>query len=134
MIDDMLLEYTIRIVLSLICGFLLGIERKSHMNPVGIRTLVLISISCCSLSILSVYMSNLGTHSGDPTRIASTAVTGIGFIGGGTVLRQGATVSGLTTAATLWVAAAIGMACGCEYYSLAVVVSILTVVILVLIN
>lgn len=114
--DNIFLDYSIRILASLSCGFLLGIERKTRQNPVGIRTLVLISISCCVLSILSVYMAELGTFRGDPTRIASTAVTGIGFIGGGAILKQGLNIRGLTTAAIILTSAALGLCCGAALY------------------
>ena len=114
--DNIFLDYSIRILASLTCGFLLGIERKTRQNPVGIRTLVLISISCCVLSILSVYMAELGTFRGDPTRIASTAVTGIGFIGGGAILKQGLNIRGLTTAAIILTSAALGLCCGAALY------------------
>ena len=90
---ETILDYSLRFALSMICGILLGVERKSRQNAVGIRTLVLISISCCLLSILSVHLAQMGVIKGDPTRIASTAVTGIGFIGGGAILKQGLNMS-----------------------------------------
>lgn len=130
----------IAIVLSIVLGFALGLEREITNKFAGLRTHMLVCIGSCVFTLLSIYAFPLAATAdnpagfGDPARIAAQILTGIGFIGGGTVLRQGATVSGLTTAATLWVAAAIGMCCGCEFYTLAVLVTILTVTVLVLIR
>ena len=130
----------ISLFLSIILGFTLGLEREITNKIAGLRTHMLVCIGACVFTILSIHAFPLAAGSdnpasfGDPARIAAQIITGIGFIGAGTVLKQGATISGLTTAATLWVAAAIGMTCGCEYYSLAVLVTILTVIILVLIR
>lgn len=132
--DSVLFDYSARILASMVCGFLLGIERKSRQNPVGIRTLVLISISCCTLSILSVYMADLGIYRGDPTRIASTSVTGIGFIGGGAILKQGLNIRGLTTAAIILTAATLGLCCGAGLYEPVVITMFVALVILFLMN
>lgn len=112
----MILDYAVRISISFLCGMCLGLERKSRQQTVGIRTLVLISVSCTLLSILSQYLAACGAVTGDPTRIASTVVTGIGFIGGGAILRQGFNVRGITTAAIIFTAAAIGLSCGAKLY------------------
>ena len=133
-------DMLIAIVLSIVLGFILGLEREITNKFAGLRTHMLVCIGSCIFTLLSIHAFPLAATAdnpagfGDPARIAAQILTGIGFIGGGTVLRQGATVSGLTTAATLWVAAAIGMACGCEYYGLAVIVTFLTVLVLVLIR
>jgi len=88
---------------------------------------------------LSIYGFNYAISDGlngvnDPARIAAQIITGIGFIGAGTVMRHGTTVSGITTAATLWISAAIGMTCGCGMYYLAGLVTVLTLVILIAIR
>lgn len=132
--NEMLIEYTIRLCISLICGFMLGIERKTRQHTVGIRTLVLISISCCLLSILSIYMGDLGIRGGDPTRIASTAVTGIGFIGGGAILKNGLNIKGLTTAAIILTAAAIGLSCGAGLYIPAIITLAIALIVLLVMN
>lgn len=132
--NSLLLDYALRLCASLLCGFLLGIERKTRQNTVGIRTLVLISISCCLISILSVHMSNLGIKGGDPTRIASTAVTGIGFIGGGAILKNGINVKGLTTAAIIFTAAAIGLSCGAALYAPAGITLLIALSVLFVMN
>lgn len=133
-------DMMIAILLSIVLGFLLGLEREITNKFAGLRTHMLVCIGSCVFTLLSIYAFPLAATVdnpagfGDPARIAAQVLTGIGFIGGGTVLRQGATVSGLTTAATLWVAAAIGMCCGCESYALATLVTILTITVLVLIR
>ena len=110
------IEYIIRLVLSFICSFLLGLERKSHQHIVGIRTLVSMGLSCCLLSILSVYMAESPSVKGDPTRIAAGVITGIGFLGGGAILKLGLNIRGLTTAAIIFMTSAIGMSFGAGLY------------------
>ena len=117
-------EQDFQILGALAAGAILGLEREYHSKPAGFRTMILISVSSCLFSILSVSLS-----SGD--RIASNIVTGIGFIGAGVVFKEGATVRGITSAALIWMAAAIGMSIGLKHYGLASLV--LLVVLLVLI-
>lgn len=107
-----------RIVSAILFGFGIGLERELTNKYAGLRTHILVCLGSCVFTILSIYAFPMAidhTHPqafGDPARIAAQILTGIGFIGGGTVLRHGSSVSGLTTAATLWVSASIGMACG----------------------
>ena len=103
------IDYAIRIGVSFVCGFCLGIERKSRQHSVGIRTLVLISISSCLLSILSIYMAEAFNVTGDPTRIAAGVASGIGFIGGGAIMRYGLNIRGLACGAALYVPALLTM-------------------------
>lgn len=125
----MLLDYTIRIAVSFFCGMCLGLERKSRQHSVGLRTLILISVSCTLFSILSQHMASGEIH-GDPTRIASTVVTGIGFIGGGAILRQGLNIRGLTTAAIIFITAAIGLSCGAKLYIPALLTLLVAMIVL----
>lgn len=111
-----LLDYSLRLLTSLICGFCLGFERKIRQHTVGIRTLTLISSSTALLSILSVYMAQNSSISGDPTRIAAAVITGIGFLGTGAIFHQGLNIRGLTSAAIIFCAAAIGLSCGAGLY------------------
>ena len=132
-------DYSIflRVLSSLLLGFAIGLEREMTNKYAGLRTNILVCLGVCIFTIISIYGfpevsvtgDELGTR--DTARVAAQVVTGIGFIGGGTVLRHGATVFGLTTAATLWVSAAIGMACGAGMYGLAIVSTILSIIILV---
>ena len=118
---NFILECVIKIFASVICGGVLGIERKSRNQVVGMRTLILISVSSTLLTIVSSYMSNyesLNGHAGggDPTRLAAGVVSGIGFLGGGAILRQGMNIKGLTSAAIIWTASALGLAIGAGLY------------------
>ena len=130
----------LKIAAAMVFGFGLGLERELTNKYAGLRTHILVCLGSCIFTILSIYAFPLAVDQmhpqayGDPARIAAQILTGIGFIGGGTVLRHGSSVSGLTTAATLWVAAAIGMACGAGMIWMALVTTVLSVSVLVLIR
>lgn len=126
-----------RIILSMVLGFIIGLEREITNKSAGLRTNILVCVGSCLFTILSLYgFSNaLSIYPmGDPARVAAQILTGIGFIGGGTVLRHGTSIYGLTTAATLWVTASVGMACGCGKFSIAILCAIVSVAILTLIR
>src|SRR5256885_17267288 len=106
------------LVVALLLGLALGIERELRGHPAGIKTMGLISIGACMFTALGLLPAFGKTV--DPTRIAAQVVTGVGFLGAGAILRQGDDVHGLTTAASIWVAAALGMAVGFGYYSIAI--------------
>lgn len=130
-------DILIRIIASIILGSIIGLEREITNKSAGLRTQIMVCLGACIFTILSIYGFSTAVTLypiGDPSRVAAQIITGIGFIGAGTVLRQGLTVTGLTTASTLWIVAAIGMACGCGKISIAVVSTILAVAILVLIR
>jgi len=123
------LDYSIRLIASLLCALFLGIERKQHQEIVGIRTLILISISSCLLSILSLEMVKFNITS-DCTRIAAGVVSGIGFIGAGAIIKQGVNIKGLTTAAIIFSSSAMGLCCGSRLYFPAFAVLVLGLFIL----
>lgn len=129
-----------RITAAILFGFGLGLERELTNKYAGLRTHILVCLGSCVFTLLSIYAFPMAidhTHPqafGDPARIAAQILTGIGFIGGGTVLRHGSSVYGLTTAATLWVAASIGMSCGVGMLSVGFITTLLSVSILVLIR
>ena len=131
---EIYIDYAVRIAVSFVCGFCLGIERKSRQHSVGIRTLVLISISSCLLSILSIYMAENFNVTGDPTRIAAGVASGIGFIGGGAIMRYGLNIRGLTTAAIIFTASAVGLACGAALYVPAFLTMVALAVVLFIMN
>lgn len=115
-----------RLTIAAGLGAAVGIERELREREAGIRTHLLVSLGACLFTIVGAY----GFHnfSGvDPTRIAAQVVTGIGFLGAGAIIREGISVRGLTTAASLWIVAAIGMAAGAGYYWPAVAGTALTV-------
>ncbi len=127
----------VRIIFAIILGSAIGLEREITNKSAGLRTQIMVCLGACIFTILSIYGFSTAVTLyplGDPSRVAAQIITGIGFIGAGTVLRQGLTVTGLTTASTLWIVAAIGMACGCGKISIAVVSTVLAVAILVLIR
>ncbi len=127
-------EHLIQICLSMVCGFVLGFERKSRSQAVGIRTLVLICMSSTLLSILSTEMTVDAPSNSDATRIAAGVVSGIGFLGGGVIMRQGMNIKGLTSAAVIWTASALGLSIGAGLYVQSGVVLVGSEVILVLIE
>lgn len=116
------LDFAARLIVAAALGALVGAEREIHGHPAGIRTHMLVALGSALFTVLSIHGFGQGPGSGiDPTRIAAQIVTGIGFLGAGAIIRQGLSVRGLTTAATLWVVAAIGMAAGAGYYGGAVI-------------
>ncbi|MCR5047014.1 MAG: MgtC/SapB family protein [Treponema sp.] len=127
--DHFVLESCLKIFISSVFGILLGIERRNHMHAIGIRTMLLITTSCSLLGILSFYGAGAATKaSGDPTRIAAGVVTGIGFLGGGVIMRQGLNIMGITTAAIIWTSAALGLAIGYGLYLPAIFVFIFIII------
>ncbi len=116
----------IRLVLATGFGGLIGYERRHADKPAGPRTLALVS----SGAALFTMISTMGFGWGDPARVAAQIVTGVGFLGAGTIFRFGADVRGLTTAASIWIAAAIGMAAGAGMYIVASVGTTLILVVL----
>ncbi|MBT3323340.1 MAG: MgtC/SapB family protein [Anaerolineae bacterium] len=117
-------EFLIRILLASLLGGIIGLERDIHGRAAGLRTHLLVSLGAAVFTILSEIISQ-STHAtgfpADPARIAAQVVSGIGFLGAGVILKEGANVRGLTTAACLWSAAAIGMAAGGGYYEIAII-------------
>ncbi len=123
----------LRLALAGLLGAAVGFERELRDREAGIRTHLLVSLGSALFTIVSAYgFHAFLTHGGtvvraDPTRIAAQIVTGIGFLGAGAIIREGLSVRGLTTAATLWVVAAIGMSCGAGYYWPALATTVLTI-------
>jgi putative Mg2+ transporter-C (MgtC) family protein len=123
----------LRLVVAAALGGAIGVEREIRDREAGIRTHLLVSLGSALFTIVSAYGFHAFLTSGDnvvradPTRIAAQIVTGIGFLGAGAIIREGLSVRGLTTAGSLWVVAAIGMASGAGYYWPAVVTTLLTI-------
>ncbi|RLG06471.1 MAG: MgtC/SapB family protein [Thaumarchaeota archaeon] len=110
------LEYILRLLLALGLGAILGFERERVDKPAGLRTHILVSLGSCLFTILSL----TAFPGSDPARIASYIVVGIGFIGAGTIIQTRERIIGITTAASLWIVASIGMATGAGLYPLAI--------------
>ena len=121
-------DYVWRLVLAAGLGAAIGLEREYRQKPAGLRTNILIAVGSALFTIMSLAMTG---RDGDPGRIAAQVVTGIGFLGGGAIMRNRDTVHGMTTAATIWVNAAIGLAAGSGQYSLATFTTALTLIVLV---
>lgn len=119
-------------MIALIIGLVLGSERQYRGHPAGLRTMALISAGSCLFTGLGLVPEFAGKT--DPTRIAAQIVTGVGFLGAGSILRQGEEVRGLTTAASIWVVASLGMAVGFGYYAVAIVSVLLVLIVLVLLK
>lgn len=120
-----LTEQIIRLILAVVLGGIVGVEREIVHKPAGLRTHMLVSLGSCLFTIVSLYDFQM-----DPARIAAGIVTGIGFIGAGTMIAERDRVVGITTAASLWATASIGLATGVGNYVLAVTTSTLVFMIL----
>ena len=107
-----------RLLLAAIFGGIIGYERESRRHPAGLRTHILVAMGSCLVMIISMFGFQMISKTWDPGRLAAQVVSGIGFLGAGTILREGPTIKGLTTAATLWVVAGIGLSVGCGFYVL----------------
>jgi putative Mg2+ transporter-C (MgtC) family protein len=109
-----------RLFMAALLGGLIGWEREWHHHPAGFRTHILVSVGSALIMLISIYgfveFIQVPHFTFDPSRISAQVVSGVGFLGAGAILRHGATVSGLTTAASLWVVAAVGLAVGAGYY------------------
>lgn len=128
-LTDPIFPYLLRLIFALFVGGIIGLERELKGKAAGMRTNMLMCMGTCLLMILSieVFSEHTGTM-GDPTRIASQVMTGIGFIGAGTIMKSRFSVTGLTSAATLWFVAAIGLVVGWGNFVLAAAATVLIIV------
>lgn len=115
------LELVARLILGFVLSGIVGLEREVSLKPAGLRTHVLVGLGSTLLTILSLR----AFPESDPSRVAASIIVGIGFLGAGTILKTKEKVIGLTTAATLWIVASIGVATGAGFYILAIVATIL---------
>lgn len=126
---DKNLEIILKLLVSFVLGAAVGFEREKKAKPAGLKTISLISVGSCLMTIISIEFYKT-FFTGDPGRIAAQIITGIGFLGAGSIIRSGATVKGLTTAATIWAIAGIGMAIALGLYIPAVAAVLLILFIL----
>ncbi len=129
------LDIALRLLLSFAAGTVIGFERSSKRQVAGLRTHILICVGATLLMLLSIWIPQtyLQGRAGDPGRIAAQVVSGIGFLGAGAILRLGNNVKGLTTAASLWLVSAIGLAVGAGFYvgaGVAIAISLFTLIVL----
>jgi putative Mg2+ transporter-C (MgtC) family protein len=129
-------EVLLRLVVSMIIGGAVGFERETGNRPAGFRTHTLVCMGACIVMLTSEYVFETyeGLTSFDPTRMGAQVISGIGFLGAGTILKTGFSVKGLTTAASLWVVACIGLAIGVGFYYGAVAMAVLVYVTLILLK
>lgn len=119
-------EIAARLIVAVVLSGLIGLERESHGRPAGLRTHILVGLGATLVMLISIYGFGPGLTF-DPGRLAAQVVSGIGFLGAGTIMRDGSTVRGLTTAASLWVAAGIGLGVGAGFYFASFVCTLLVV-------
>jgi putative Mg2+ transporter-C (MgtC) family protein len=125
------LDLALRLLVSAFLGAVIGYEREIHDHPAGMRTHLLVAVGSAAFTVISIYgFSETGLANAaptDPSRVAAQVVTGIGFLGAGAIIKYGTSVRGLTTAASLWATAAVGMAVGAGWWVVGVVTSAIVV-------
>lgn len=118
-----IVEICLRLACAMLVGLVIGTEREYTHRPAGMRTHILVALGACVVSITGEFLfhhySPVGGNA-DPARLSAQVITGVGFLGTGTILREGATVKGLTTAASVWAVACLGIAAGFGFYALAI--------------
>ena len=126
------LQMVIRLLLTLVLGGLVGLERQVHRRDAGLRTHILVALGSCLIMLTSLYVFDIykGQVALDPARIAAGVVTGIGFLGAGTIIRSPDGIKGLTTAASLWVVSGIGLAVGVGFNKIAIYATLLVLIVL----
>jgi putative Mg2+ transporter-C (MgtC) family protein len=129
---DESLPIILKFLLAFVLGGLIGFERERMNRPAGLRTHILVSVGSALITIVSIQFYYLFGE--NAARIAANIVVGIGFLGAGTIMKEGLTVRGLTTAASIWVSSAIGLACGLGYYYPAILTSVITFLTLMLLR
>ncbi len=131
------LDIVIRIGVAFILGAIVGIERELDNQPAGLRTNIIMVVGSALAMILSVTLAHRYTPVGgigDPARLAAQVISGVGFLGAGAILHAGLTIRGLTTAATIWTMAIVGLAVGAGYFFEAVIVTVALVIVLSILN
>ncbi len=117
-----IVQVALRLACAMLVGFFIGLEREYTHRPAGLRTHILVALGACAVSItgemLFHHFSALGSNA-DPARLSAQVITGVGFLGAGTIMKEGVNVKGLTTAASVWSVACLGIAAGFGYYALA---------------
>jgi len=126
-------EIVLKLILAIVLGGLIGLEREFSHKPAGLRTNIMICVGSAMMMILSeVMLAGRGANTGDSLRIAAGVITGMGFIGAGTIIQSRGIVHGLTTASTLWAVTGLGLVIGAGYYLISLIFSGLVILTLVL--
>lgn len=129
-------QMVLRLLLALLLGGMVGFEREAQAKAAGFRTHILVCMGACLIMLTSMHIFDIykGVASVDPARIAAQVVSGIGFLGAGTIMRFKASVVGLTTAASLWAISGVGLAVGAGLYLVSIVTAVLMLISLVLLS
>lgn len=127
-------EIMIRLLVSALLGGLIGMERESSKRPAGFRTHLLVSVGSASIMMISATAFDPIGQGNDPLRLAAQVITGIGFLGAGSIMREGSEIKGLTTAASLWICAAIGLSIGAGLYLLGGLTTLIVILTLTVLN
>lgn len=129
-------EIILKLFLAALLGGVVGIERENKKRAAGLRTHVLVSLGSALVMVTAEYLFNqyYGRVSLDPTRLGAQVISGIGFLGAGTIIKQGVSVKGLTTAASLWTVACIGLATGAGFYVAAILTAAIVTITLILLS
>ncbi|MFO7619226.1 MAG: MgtC/SapB family protein [Thermoplasmata archaeon] len=132
--DVMLYDFLPKILLSIFCGSLIGLERELKDKPAGMRTYMLISVGATLFTMVSIYFTEQWSGTADPLRVTAQIVTGVGFLGAGTIMFARGRISGLTSAAAIWTSAAIGITIGLDMHIFAIIVTLMIVLSLILLG
>lgn len=129
-------DVIVRLFLSFVAGLIIGIERGRHKQVLSLRPHILIAVGSTLVMLISIYLPQIfgADKNYDPGRIAAQVVSGIGFLGAGAIIRMGVNVKGLTTATTIWVASAIGLAIGAGFYFAALIAVVIILLVLIFID
>jgi putative Mg2+ transporter-C (MgtC) family protein len=130
--SEVQLDIVFRVIVALFIGAAIGIEREYRGHAAGVRTLAMVSVGSCVFAAVGIFV--FPGHVTDPTRIAAQVVTGVGFLGAGAIFRADEGVKGLTTAATVWVVAALGMSVGFGLYIIATAGAVIVLIGLILVR
>jgi putative Mg2+ transporter-C (MgtC) family protein len=123
------MDEILRILLAFLLGAVVGAERERKAKPAGLRTHILVCVSACVAMLVSLYLAKIYPRC-DPSRIAAHLMSGVGFLGAGTIIVSGVGIRGLTTAASLWSVTGVGIAAGCGMVKVAIVATLFVVFVL----
>jgi putative Mg2+ transporter-C (MgtC) family protein len=133
-LSPVVLPFIVRCGMAALCGAMIGLERELKNKAAGFRTNILICVGAAIYMCVGLLLVNAGGVQGDPARIAAQVVTGIGFLGAGCIIQAGGRVTGLTTAATIWVVAGIGLVAGAGFPLLAFIAAVMVLITLVVLG
>jgi putative Mg2+ transporter-C (MgtC) family protein len=126
-----IVNITLRLLLAVVLGGIIGLERETSHKPAGLRTNILICVSSAMMMILAGLFGGQGASGQEAMRVAAGVITGVGFLGAGAIIQSRGAVHGLTTASVIWAVAGLGLVIGSGYYLIAVIFTVMVVLILV---